>query len=198
MDTEALVKFGEMMSDFRIIRRGRWYLHVAMYLSILVVLLSACVREGDLTLEQQAYLLDSQLMCPVCDGQTLDQSQAQISRDMRQIIREKLAEGETTREIRDFFVIRYGENVLAAPDATGLNTVAWVMPAVIGVFGLAAVGFAFRNMKSKDGEPSASFGQSEGRISKYLQIVEEDTHTLIENRTDSRPVTTLDDEEESV
>ena len=70
-------------------------------------------------------------MCPVCDGQTLDQSQAQLSEDMKTVIRQKIEDGDSNQQIRDYFVERYGEIVLASPDAGGFNLIAWVMPGVI-------------------------------------------------------------------
>ena len=97
----------------------------------LILLATGCVNEDDLTTDQRVYQLSQQLMCPVCDGQTLDQSQAQISLDMQAVIERKVEEGESNAEIRDYFVARYGEVVLASPDAGGFNIIAWVMPVII-------------------------------------------------------------------
>ncbi|MGB1749130.1 MAG: cytochrome c-type biogenesis protein CcmH, partial [Dehalococcoidia bacterium] len=47
------------------------------------VVLGGCLTEDDLSLEQRSHQLASELMCPVCDGQTIDGSNAQISQDMR-------------------------------------------------------------------------------------------------------------------
>ena len=112
-----------------------------------LTVLSGCVNEDDLTTDQRVYQLSTQLMCPVCDGQTLDQSQAQLSLDMQKVIQQKIEEGESNTDIRAYFVERYGEVVLASPDAGGFNFVAWVMPAVIFVGGALLVGNAFINMR---------------------------------------------------
>ena len=112
-----------------------------------LAVLSGCVNEDDLTTDQRVYQLSTQLMCPVCDGQTLDQSQAQLSLDMQKVIQQKVEEGESNTDIRAYFVERYGEAVLASPDAGGFNFVAWVMPAVIFVGGALLVGNAFLNMR---------------------------------------------------
>ncbi len=115
----------------------------------LLWLATGCVNEDDLTTDQRVYQLSQQLMCPVCDGQTLDQSQAQLSLDMQAVIERKIEEGETNAEIRDYFVARYGEVVLASPDAGGFNIIAWVMPVIIFVGGTLLVGNAFLNMRRK-------------------------------------------------
>ena len=62
-------------------------------LILLLLTLAGCITEDDLSLEQRAFLLDSQLLCPICDGQTVDQSQAQIAVDIRTTVRQKLEEG---------------------------------------------------------------------------------------------------------
>ena len=115
----------------------------------LLWLATGCVNEDDLTTDQRAYQLSQQLMCPVCDGQTLDQSQAQLSLDMQAVIERKIEEGESNAEIREYFVARYGEVVLASPDAGGFNIIAWVMPVIIFVGGALLVGNAFLNMRRK-------------------------------------------------
>ena len=121
----------------------------------LLWLATGCVNEDDLTTDQRAYQLSQQLMCPVCDGQTLDQSQAQLSLDMQAVIERKIEEGESNAEIRDYFVARYGEVVLASPNAGGFNIIAWVMPVIIFVGGALLVGNAFLNMRRKRREEAS-------------------------------------------
>ena len=133
-----------------VVFQRRWGGFITPWLVVLVPLLLlvmwGCVRETDLTLEARQHMLESALMCPVCDGQTLDQSQAQIATDMRSIVRTKLQDGEGNQQILDFFVARYGSSVLASPEPRGFGLLAWVMPAVIVLFGLAVLGFVVRNM----------------------------------------------------
>jgi cytochrome c-type biogenesis protein CcmH len=97
---------------------------------------SACAARAP-SLEERAFALDRQLMCPVCDGQTLDQSNSELARQMRQVIREKLAAGETDQQVRDYFSdpARYGPAVLAAPPASGFNLVLWMLPLVLALGG---------------------------------------------------------------
>ncbi len=121
----------------------------ATIILVLCVAIAGCVMEDDLTADQRVHQLSQQLMCPVCDGQTLDQSQAQLSEDMKAVIRTKIEEGATNTEIQAYFVERYGEIVLASPDAGGFNLIAWVMPAVIFLGGALLVGNAYMNKRRR-------------------------------------------------
>ena len=114
----------------------------------------SCIAEDDLTLDQRHRQLSEQLMCPVCDGQTIDQSSAAISEDMKSAIWQQLEDGQSNDQIRQYFAQRYGEAVLAAPTGDGFNIAAWVTPVVVAAIGLAAVGTAYLRMKL----PNASGG----------------------------------------
>lgn len=151
-----------------------------MLLGIVVTALAACVSEDDLTPDQRAYTLDRELMCPVCDGQTLDQSHAQIAEDMKLILREKIAEGETNEEIRDYFVARYGEVVLAAPEASGFNLLVWLMPVVVVGGGALAVFWVLKNMRRNSGDLAAegparpTTTLADRQLEQYLAKVDSD------------------------
>ncbi len=137
----------------------------------------ACVSENDLTPDQRAYTLDRELMCPVCDGQTIDQSHAQIAVDMKQIVREKIAEGESNQEIRDYFVARYGEVVLASPEASGFNLIVWVMPVLIAGGGALAVVWVLKNMRktsAKNAATAQNVTLADRQLEKYLDKVDAD------------------------
>ena len=141
----------------------------------LVLVISACVREEDLTPEQRAYALDRELMCPVCDGQTIDESHAQIAEDMKVIVREKIAAGESNQDIRDYFVDRYGEVVLASPEASGFNLIVWLMPVVIAGGGALAVVWVLKNMRRASATatgqaPNVTLEQRQ--LQKYLDKVD--------------------------
>jgi cytochrome c-type biogenesis protein CcmH len=101
---------------------------------------TGCIREDDLTLEQRAHQLYSQLMCPVCDAQTIDGSNAPIAQSMRLKVRELLDDGKTNSEIKEYFVLRSpeGEAILAAPEGGGFNLLAWIVPFSLRLVGLAS------------------------------------------------------------
>ena len=122
------------------------------------------------TLEERAYALDRQLMCPVCDGQTVDQSNAQVSLDMKEVIREKLRAGESEEEILDYFSARYGDAVLASPPTSGFSAVVWIVPPAALLVGVALLAVVMRRMKKRDiGE-----GPSDADLGDYLAQVDRD------------------------
>lgn len=81
---------------------------------------------ADPVLESRAREISRDIRCPVCQGETIDDSNAPISRDLRLIIRERLVAGDTDAEVVDYIVARYGEGVLFNPPAEGVNLVLWL------------------------------------------------------------------------
>ena len=122
--------------------------------------------------ESQAQGIDRMIMCPVCPAETIDQAQVEISFQMRAVVREMLADGKERDEILDFFVERYGKDILAAPPKTGANLVAWLAP--VGGFGagLVAVFLIIRSMsRQRPALVTAQPVQDAGLI-PYLELVD--------------------------
>jgi len=156
-----------------------WTLIILMVLN----LLSGCISENDLTAEQRSYKLYRELMCPVCDGQTLDQSNSPIAEDMKQVVITQISNGRTNQEIRDYFILRYGNSVLAAPTTSGFNLIAWIIPFFIVATGIVILSLVLRNMrenKSIDHEKvslqvqNKDLSQYLDRIDEEIQYIEED------------------------
>ncbi|MDQ2067993.1 cytochrome c-type biogenesis protein CcmH [Xinfangfangia sp. CPCC 101601] len=80
----------------------------------------------DPVLETRARAISRSVRCPVCQGESIDDSDARISRDLRLIIRERLLAGDSDSEILDFLVARYGEFVLFDPPKSGTNLILWL------------------------------------------------------------------------
>ena len=112
----------------------------------MVTVTVASAQVADETLEREAQAIDRMLMCPVCPAETIDQAQVEISFQMRAVVRELLAEGRTRDEILDYFVDRYGPDILAAPPKSGSNLVAWILPIVGVAAGLVGVFLVIRSM----------------------------------------------------
>jgi cytochrome c-type biogenesis protein CcmH len=127
--------------------------------------------------EAEAHAINQMIMCPVCPAETIDQAQVPIARQMRQIVREMLAEGATREEILDFFAQRYGQEILAAPPKSGFNLVAWVFP-VAGVAAALTVGvLVLRSMSAHQpggvaAEPLVS--PSRDDLEAYLEMVDQE------------------------
>jgi cytochrome c-type biogenesis protein CcmH len=89
------------------------------------------------TLDDRIDAIAKDLMCPVCSGQTVADSNSQLAGQMRQIIRERLQAGQTREEIIAYFVAQFGEGVLASPPPHGGGLVLWLslpVALVAGVF----------------------------------------------------------------
>jgi cytochrome c-type biogenesis protein CcmH len=108
--------------------------------AVLAVFLLAVAARGQ-SLDDRVYAVSRQLMCPVCAGQTVAESDAAVAREMRAIIRQKLAAGETPDEILQYFVAQFGDGVLAEPPRHGLSVILYLGPllALAGGLVIAAV-----------------------------------------------------------
>lgn len=118
--------------------------------------------------EAEAYAIDGMIMCPVCPAETIGQAQVPIARQMRVLVREKLAEGATQEEILAFFAERYGQDILASPPKSGFNLVAWIVPFVGVAAALAAGLLALRSMSARNA------GQNGGQVSSAPQVADSD------------------------
>lgn len=87
--------------------------------------------------DDQVNAIASQLYCPVCENIPLDVCPTTACTQWRELIRQKLAEGWTDQQIKDYFVEQYGARVLGTPPAEGINWLVYVVPPVailIGVY----------------------------------------------------------------
>ncbi len=91
------------------------------------------------TLEDQIAEISGELMCPVCEGQSVAESNAQLARDMRAVIKTKLLEGKSKEEIIDYFVSSYGETILASPPPKGFSVILWLLPVLSVLIGGAII-----------------------------------------------------------
>lgn len=106
---------------------------------------------SDPALEARARQISHDLRCPVCQGETIDDSNAPISRDLRLLVRERLVAGDSDAEVVDYIVARYGEFVLFNPRASGSGLLLWLAgPAMLLVGGALAFSLTRRKPKLED------------------------------------------------
>lgn len=126
-------------------------------------------------IEQRAQALNKSIMCPVCPGESIDQSQVALAVQMRGIVDEKVAAGWSDDQIRDFFVERYGPSVLLQPPTQGVSLAAWVVPPVglavaVGIFVLVV-----RRMRRKPDDspdPAAEEAMPDDDLQSYYERIE--------------------------
>ncbi len=88
-------------------------------------------------LEQRARNLSEGFRCLVCQNQSIDESDAPLARDLRILIRERLTQGDSDQQIKNFVVARYGDYVLLKPRLTASTAVLWAAPFLIVLAGLS-------------------------------------------------------------
>jgi cytochrome c-type biogenesis protein CcmH len=127
--------------------RRKWS-RAALLVTVVAVLVTAlaapvAAAEGDLTPEQQALAtkIEGKLIAPCCWTQTVEVHDSQKAEEIKMQITLLVAQGKSEDEILDTFVDQYGEEILAAPRASGFNWLAYVLPFAVIVVGLAALAF---------------------------------------------------------
>ena len=98
--------------------------------------------------EKRASALSADLRCLVCQNQSIDDSDAPLARDLRVLVREKIAEGRSDREIMDFLVARYGEFVLLRPRLDAGTLLLWLGPFVVLALGAGGIWSALRRRRA--------------------------------------------------
>lgn len=146
---EPVLVMTSHLSKFVYISRASTVVRTAMAAAVLALLFVACsTAQSDVPkYDQRAQGLNKTIMCPICPGESIDQSQATISLQMREIVGEKLNDGWSDDQIRDFFVDRYGPSVLMEPPTEGFSIMAWIVPPVIVATAIAAFLLAIRWMR---------------------------------------------------
>ncbi|MGD8855646.1 MAG: cytochrome c-type biogenesis protein CcmH [Chloroflexota bacterium] len=76
-----------------------------------------------------------QLYCPICESTPLDVCATQACADWREVIRTKLAEGQTAEDIKAYFELQYGPQALAEPPRSGFTQLVWILPVIAVVVG---------------------------------------------------------------
>lgn len=96
----------------------------------------AAAQSGTSTIsDDEVNDIAKELYCPVCESTPLDVCPTQACADWREIIRTKLAEGQSEQQIKDYFVDQYGPRALAEPPQEGFTLAVWVIPIVAVVVG---------------------------------------------------------------
>jgi cytochrome c-type biogenesis protein CcmH len=121
---------------------------------------------ADPALEARARAISGDIRCPVCQGESIDDSSAPISRDLRLIIRERIVAGDSDEEVVDYIVARYGEFVLFNPRPEGSNLILWLAgPALF----LAAIAVAVAAQRRRLMPETGLTEAEEARLTEILK-----------------------------
>lgn len=121
-------------------------------MSIVVMITAALVAPlTDPAQEARAQALEREIRCLACQNEPISQSTSEIAADMRRLVRERIAQGDSDAEIRAFFAERYGDFVLLRPPADARTWALWAAPFALLAVGLAGVWSVRRRRGSPEG-----------------------------------------------
>ncbi len=122
---------------------------------------------SDPALEARARAISANLRCPVCQGETIDDSNAPISRDLRLAVRERLVAGDDDKAVVDYIVNRYGEFVLFMPRAEGSSLILWLAGPAMLLMG-SGVAYAMSRNRARAPEVTSLSDEDKTRLADLL------------------------------
>jgi cytochrome c-type biogenesis protein CcmH len=119
--------------------------------------------------EARARDLSRELRCMVCQNQSIDDSEAPLARDLRLLVRERIAAGDSNSQVIDFLVARYGEFVLLKPRFEGQTMLLWLLAPFAMVAGGAALWLQIRRRSRSGGDlPAALTPEEEAKLAALM------------------------------
>ena len=144
---------------------------LAMLAALWLVLVPALAQEAQLAdpkLEQRARELSREIRCVVCQSQSVSDSDADIARELRILIREQIAAGRTDDEIRDYLVARYGDFVLFNPRFQASTYALWIGPFAVLVLAGIGVAMFFRRRAQEPARVRELSADEHSRVARLL------------------------------
>lgn len=149
---------------------------IAIVLSIASVSVGAVEPSemlDDPVLEARARTISADLRCVVCQNQSIDDSNAELARDLRVLVRDRLLAGNTDQQVLDYIVSRYGDYVLLRPPFKSSTYLLWFGPLFFVLIGLTALFVMFRKGHSR--------GSGQAPVSNDIPRLSKDEQTRLEN-----------------
>lgn len=133
--------------------------------------LACAVQPGEIlsdpALETRARGISAELRCLVCQNQSIDDSDADLARDLRLIVRERLTQGDTDAQVRDYLVRRYGDFILLKPPFKSETLLLWLAPALVLAGGGAALLLLARRRRADEAQAALSEAE-QARLAELL------------------------------
>lgn len=131
---------------------------------------------SDSVLEERAREISKEIRCLVCQNESIDDSNSDLAKTLRVIVRERLVEGDTDKQVKQFIVDRFGEYALLKPTLNLKSAVLYLSPVILLLFALLSVGSFIRSGRGKEHE--APLGEQEIlEIKDILESENNDTGT---------------------
>lgn len=136
-----------------------------LFLLLIVAIPAFAAQVTEDPREREALSIAQELRCAVCQNQSIAESDADLARDMRQIIREQLAAGRSRGEIIDYFVSRYGDYVLMKPRYAGPGVLVWLGPVLLVLaLAISALVYLRRRLRVPAAVPPALSPEDAARV----------------------------------
>ena len=124
------------------------FLKIFLAFFIYIYVTSSYPNQNNINSEKRFIELSSELRCLVCQNQSLLESDSELANDLKEIIYEKINEGQSNNQIKNFLVQRYGEFILFKPLFNMANLLLWVTPLISFIF-IAFIAIRKTNYKEK-------------------------------------------------
>lgn len=123
---------------------------------------------SDPALEARARVISKDVRCVVCQNQSIDDSDAELARDLRVLVRERITAGDSNQQVLDYLVSRYGDFILLNPPFKSSTLFLWLGPILFIVLGLIAVIVFLRRQT----------GANEGGVIRTIPLSEDEKRRL--------------------
>ncbi len=152
---------------------------VMLFLLLLSLVASSApaLAQSEEELDRQTREIAQDMRCPVCNNLSVADSPSQLAGDMRQIIRQKLTEGQSREQIEAYFVERYpNDGILLNPPKRGFNLLVWGSPVLALLAGMLALGWALTRWSSR--KPVQLPPPSAEEMDEYEELLQEDIRRM--------------------
>ncbi len=123
----------------------------------------------DPILEARARDLSREIRCVVCQNESIDTSNAELARDLRLLVRERLVAGDSDAQVLDFLVARYGEFVLLRPRFKPTNYLLWFGPAAVLLLGGLGIALQYRRRQAHGTAAARLTPEEQARLKRLLK-----------------------------
>jgi len=151
---------------------------LAIFVAVVASFIASPAGAQGPNLDDETNRIAKTLYCPVCPNTPLDVCSTQACVQWRALIKEKLQQGQTEQQIRDYFVAQYGEVVLGAPPAQGFNWLAYILPAIGILLGAAIAWATLRQWVIQRGAGTAAPAEAPEISKEYADRIEKDLKEL--------------------
>lgn len=136
----------------------RWVALIVMLWAVPAFAVQPGEMLADPMLEARAREISAGLRCPICRNESIDESNAPLSAELRLVVRDRLMAGDSNQDVLDYLVARYGEYVLLKPTTDGANLILWLSaPALL----LLALGIGWTTVRRRPVEADATLSHAE-------------------------------------